>query len=672
MVTVCITNELYNYEPLKFSIMKKFTLNFIVLICLISAQTFCFGASVPDAFFEQQLIDEGIDSDATLNGLVSDTDLAAATFLYIDNANITDLTGLEAMIGLQSLSFAACGVTTLDLSTLTSLTSLNIDSSYGNNAINSLTLGGSAASLTQINLTASLIASVDCSNCTNLTDFYYEEGAMNTMSSIVLTNSSSLTTLQIGSSNYGNDPFNPSASIDFPITCPNLINLWIYGFGVNRLPAYLDSYTSLQNIAFTDYSTPLVYGRSADLSNLPNLKEVFLDDKNMEFLNIANGNNGSLVSVGVGDPLGCCIRVDDASASLSVFNGLTITDATLGDCPRYLVNPTTDACTSIATVNFPGDGITKPIVDGFGNILCYLNDKGNNLGDVEFSVWVSSTVRTIGPLIEPYIDRDLTITPTNQPTSPVEITMFYTDNEMQNLTSNSALISYPPDAAQVSIIHESMGTCDGSIDSGSSLVPVTSIEPVLGNWKVVYQVSSFSSFTLSSANVVITAVELNNLEAKADGVDINLSWSTTNEDGNSGFAIEHSFNGNDWNQLDIIPSKGVSNKPQQYSYAHRNAYNGLNFYRLNIDDQEYSNIVSVLVENDNRKGVDIWPNPVSKQFNLSTGEKIKSVYIINRDGRIMNRIDGKSLIDVSALTPGNYFIKVITDQSTEIKQITVQ
>ncbi|TXK77242.1 T9SS type A sorting domain-containing protein [Mesonia sp. K4-1] len=63
----------------------------------ITAQT----TSIPDQNFEQHLIDEGIDSDGTINGQVLTSDIVSV--LVLDLYMVNDLTGLEDFTALESL-----------------------------------------------------------------------------------------------------------------------------------------------------------------------------------------------------------------------------------------------------------------------------------------------------------------------------------------------------------------------------------------------------------------------------------------------------------------------------------------------------------------------------------------------------------------------------------------
>lgn len=79
---------------------------------------------IPDANFEQALIDLKIDSDATLNGQISTTDAQKATSFNISFKKIKDLTGIEGFTNLKELMIGYNALTTVDLSQNIALTRL--------------------------------------------------------------------------------------------------------------------------------------------------------------------------------------------------------------------------------------------------------------------------------------------------------------------------------------------------------------------------------------------------------------------------------------------------------------------------------------------------------------------------------------------------------------------
>ena len=79
--------------------------------------------SIPDAAFEAYLISQGYDTLA--DGLVATTAISGVTYLYLNSLGIQDLTGIQDFTSLQYLDCRDNALTTLDLSNLTNLTSLN-------------------------------------------------------------------------------------------------------------------------------------------------------------------------------------------------------------------------------------------------------------------------------------------------------------------------------------------------------------------------------------------------------------------------------------------------------------------------------------------------------------------------------------------------------------------
>ena len=83
--------------------MKRITL-LLGIVMTISMSTHAQTTAIPDANFEQALIDQGIDTDATLNGTIATADAAAFTGqLVIETKGISDLTGIAAFANLTDL-----------------------------------------------------------------------------------------------------------------------------------------------------------------------------------------------------------------------------------------------------------------------------------------------------------------------------------------------------------------------------------------------------------------------------------------------------------------------------------------------------------------------------------------------------------------------------------------
>ena len=100
--------------------MKKLLLLFTLIPCLAFGQT----TAIPDANFEQALIDLGFDT-GTPDGSVPTANIDTVTFLDVNFKSISDLTGIEDFAALTYLDCGANQLTSLDVSNNTALTWLS-------------------------------------------------------------------------------------------------------------------------------------------------------------------------------------------------------------------------------------------------------------------------------------------------------------------------------------------------------------------------------------------------------------------------------------------------------------------------------------------------------------------------------------------------------------------
>ncbi|MDP5198576.1 T9SS type A sorting domain-containing protein [Flavobacterium sp. DG2-3] len=119
--------------------------------------------SIPDSKFEAKLIALGIDKDGE-NGKVATASILYVTELDVSSSSITNLTGIQDFVSLNTLLAQSNQLTTLDLSKNTSLTRLNVDF----NVITSLNVSNNQY-LTNLSAYYNKISSIDISKNTALT-----------------------------------------------------------------------------------------------------------------------------------------------------------------------------------------------------------------------------------------------------------------------------------------------------------------------------------------------------------------------------------------------------------------------------------------------------------------------------------------------------------------------
>ena len=130
----------------------------------LSAQT----TPIPDPVFEGKLVQLGIDNQ--VDGQISNAAAASVTTLQIWNSNISDLTGIEAFVNLDSLACNGNNLTQLDFSNNPLLETLDC----GSNQLTSLNITQNAA-LTRLWCGGNQLASIDLSG-NPLLDVYVGPG----------------------------------------------------------------------------------------------------------------------------------------------------------------------------------------------------------------------------------------------------------------------------------------------------------------------------------------------------------------------------------------------------------------------------------------------------------------------------------------------------------------
>ena len=144
--------------------MKKITLLLAIFIAFQSNMIAQF-TSIPDANFEQALVDFNIDSDNTVNGQILTADAAAVTgTLAIINRSVADFTGVEAFTAIDGLNISYNPVVSLDLTSNTNLTYLNAE---GCTSLTSLDITG-ITTFTDVDLPGCPISTLDLSSNASL------------------------------------------------------------------------------------------------------------------------------------------------------------------------------------------------------------------------------------------------------------------------------------------------------------------------------------------------------------------------------------------------------------------------------------------------------------------------------------------------------------------------
>lgn len=171
-------------------------------------------------------------------------------------------------------------------------------------------------------------------------------------------------------------------------------------------------------------------------------------------------------------------------------------------------------------------------------------------------------------------------------------------------------------------------------------------------------------------------IELLSFTGKSLGKTNQLEWATASETNNDFFTVEHSADGNYFQEVVVVDGAGNSTATNNYSALDQEPYNGITYYKLKQTDfngdHTFSDIITIENHLDEINVNNIRPNPTSGLLNLDFFTPFKGkVHLIITDiyGRIVYNEtvsvnDGKNVLatDLGILANGIYSLKVSMEE----------
>jgi glucose/arabinose dehydrogenase len=349
---------------------------------------------------------------------------------------------------------------------------------------------------------------------------------------------------------------------------------------------------------------------------------------------------------------------------------------------------TPNQCMVLNSVNINSDNTNYwvPITDTFSNIVAEIKANGNILGNVTASVFTNTNdVREHGWYKTLYLNRNITITPQNQPSSgTVNIRLYLTEIEYEALRTATNSAGQGSNVTGITSlgIFKNNDACTGAI-SGT-------LSPVINNYQLsrsgngyVLQatISSFSTFYIANSTSLLP-INLLSFNGLVQNNVAQLKWITQSESETTNFVVQRSINGLDFDSITSLPAKG-NNFRTEYQAADRGLASITApsvFYRLKVNNvnggYSYSNILSFGVAG-NKGTIAARPNPVTTdatiEINAVAAEQVliqltdntgKPVYL-----KTVSIRKGSNHIPLpmSILPSGAYYLKV---SGAHINQVT--
>jgi hypothetical protein len=237
-----------------------------------------------------------------------------------------------------------------------------------------------------------------------------------------------------------------------------------------------------------------------------------------------------------------------------------------------------------------------------------------------------------------------------------------TQGEIQS-TMNQELVGN--ETGLIAYYNFNQGTAGGNNSGLTTLIDANGNNGTLNDFALIGATSNWisSSFPLP--------VELIEFRGFKDEKAINLQWKTASELNNSGFEIEKSNDGKEWNRINFIDGNGTATKVNDYQYQDTNPFSGLNYYRLKQIDFdgafEYSKVIAINFSKE--RELQFYPNPVSDKFQI-VGIEEGEIVIMDYMGKTILQTNFKgSEIDISELANGIYFVKVSSKNQIWTKRL---
>ncbi len=357
---------------------------------------------------------------------------------------------------------------------------------------------------------------------------------------------------------------------------------------------------------------------------------------------------------------------NDASDKSTIPQAIDITTGTANTC-------TPGSTVVINSANKNAD-LWVPFTGPDGNVIAEVYANGNDLGAVSSSVFVhSGTIRTAGG--KKYLDRSITITPTNQPMvgQPVKIRLYISKTEFDALDADGASLINELDDLH---ILKNQDACGGNI-----LTSTTSLTPdywdAHGTNAYVLQynnLTSFSSFYFGASSITLPLRLLSFKGSLQDNATALLQWETAQEINTDFFAIERSTDSRNFTSIGRVTANDNGNVKNRYTFTDNTLTDlpaSVVYYRLRMVDQDgavsYSNVIAISLSSITRD-ILVSPNPAANETKLiihsrTAGNAQWKMH--DNTGRVVmqgteNLVRGNNVINISltSLPSGVYYLQV--------------
>ncbi|MEI9945370.1 MAG: T9SS type A sorting domain-containing protein [Chitinophagaceae bacterium] len=183
---------------------------------------------------------------------------------------------------------------------------------------------------------------------------------------------------------------------------------------------------------------------------------------------------------------------------------------------------------------------------------------------------------------------------------------------------------------------------------------------------------TFSPFAIGDNTMTLPLTWLS-FTAQKKNDDVQLDWSTATEENTKDFTMQHSADGNTWNDIGSLPAAGNSAITQSYSFTHSNPGEGMHYYRILQQDKDgrysYSKVVSISYSANTT--MIVYPNPVVNGKVTIELQQKSTVRVYSSAGKLVMEKQlsaGREELNLARLAKGIYRIQADDKVATIVIQ----
>ncbi len=387
----------------------------------------------------------------------------------------------------------------------------------------------------------------------------------------------------------------------------------------------------------------------------------------------------------------------------SAFNGSKFyfvynwfNDNTLGTNPPFTIDDVTftgkafsiasavDADTAFAQYSSQNAQYysTNAVAPFDNRIIATVNNLNSDIGCITASVQNAGVGQTaVTTTSGSYFrsDKVIKLTPASaNTTATYQVTLYYTTAELAIWGANVPLLKILKVKDGVSLA--------STLNNTNAQVFATTVDDQRGTKGYASFTANvtggFSQFMLTSTTTVIPVTILE-FEARGNGKNILLNWSTTTEVNNKGFVLERGLDGVNFERIAWVNGKLNSNQLTHYSYIDNFVQPNIVYhYRLRQTDtdnrEKLSDIKQAKIKYSNIE-VSISPNPAKDMLRVFVSgiSGLSDVNLVNTEGQVvrswkkLNVTSAPASLDIRNLASGVYMLQVVTAQSTTVEKVII-